>query len=139
MHFAKMSLDAKAIFENVANGKPQATAQMSSRLPNLLISNELISQEQFLIFKSRQKDSGNTVITELTKLGVISEDQIAQFISNYYSLELVDLEKTTGPEPVLQLITKNLIKTYKYIPISGSAKSNLESWVDPSIDYGHEN
>ncbi len=108
---------------------------MSSRLPNLLISNELISQEQYLIFKSRQKDSGNTVITELTKLGVISEDQIAQFISNYYSLELVDLEANTISEQVLKLLSKDFIQKYQVLPISRSGKTLRVALVDPSIDF----
>lgn len=108
---------------------------MSSRLPNLLISNELISQEQFLIFKSRQKDSGNTVITELTKLGVISEEQIAQFISNYYSLELVDLEKVTVPEAVLKLLSKDFIQKYQVLPLSRAGKTLRVALVDPSIDF----
>jgi type IV pilus assembly protein PilB len=101
---------------------------MSSRLPNLLISNELISQEQYLIFKSRQKDSGNSVITELTKLGVISEEQIAQFISNYYSLELVDLEKHTVPEQVLKLLSKDFIQKYQVLPLSRSGKTCASRW-----------
>ena len=41
---------------------------MSSRLPNLLISNELISQEQYLIFKSRQKDSGVEVSAPILEI-----------------------------------------------------------------------
>ncbi len=108
---------------------------MSSRLPNLLISNELITQEQYLIFKSRQKDSGNSVVTELTKLGVISEEQIAQFISSYYSLELVDLEKTTVPEAVLKLLSKDFIQKYQVLPLTRSGKTLRVALVDPSIDF----
>jgi len=108
---------------------------MSSRLPNLLISNELITQEQYLIFKSRQKDSGNSVITELTKLGVISEDQIAQFVSNYYSLELVDLEKVQVPEAVLKLLSKDFIQKYQVLPLSRAGKTVRVALVDPSIDF----
>ncbi len=63
---------------NVANAK----SHMSSRIPTLLLNNNLISQETFLLFKSRQKDSGNSVVTELGKLGVLTEDQIADFLSS---------------------------------------------------------
>ncbi len=135
MHFANNWRDAKAISRNVGNGKQQAQAFMSSRLPNLLISNELITQEQYLIFKSRQKDSGNSVVTELTKLGVISEEQIAQFISSYYSLELVDLEKTTVPEAVLKLLSKDFIQKYQVLPLTRSGKTLRVALVDPSIDF----
>jgi type IV pilus assembly protein PilB len=108
---------------------------MSSRLPNLLINNEMITQEQFLIFKSRQKESGNSVVTELTKLGVISEEQIAQFISGYYSLELVDLETVQIPETVLKLLSKEFIQKYQVLPLSRSGKTLRVALVDPSIDF----
>ncbi|MCC6475555.1 type IV-A pilus assembly ATPase PilB [bacterium] len=108
---------------------------MSSRLPNLLINNEMITQEQFLIFKSRQKESGNSVVTELTKLGVISEEQIAQFISGYYSLELVDMETVQIPEAVLKLLSKEFIQKYQVLPLSRSGKTLRVALVDPSIDF----
>lgn len=135
MHFANSRRDAKGTAQHVDNRKQQATAHMSSRLPNLLISNELITQEQFLIFKSRQKDSGNSVVTELTKLGVVSEDQIAQFISTYYSLELVDLEKIQVPDSVLKLLSKDFIQKYQVLPLSRSGKTLRVALVDPSIDF----
>ena len=74
------------------------------------LNNNLISQEHFLVFKSRQKDSGNTVVTDLSKLGVVTEDQIASFLSTYYGIELIDLEQVEIPEQVLKLLSPDFVQ-----------------------------
>ncbi|MBU0691121.1 type IV-A pilus assembly ATPase PilB [bacterium] len=108
---------------------------MSSRVANLLLNNNLISQEHFLVFKSRQKDSGNSVVTDLAKLGVVSEDQIASFLSTYYGIELIDLEKVEVPEQVLKLLSPDFVQKYQVLPLSRSGKTLRVALVDPSIDF----
>jgi type IV pilus assembly protein PilB len=108
---------------------------MSSRVANLLLNNNLISQEHFLVFKSRQKDSGNSVITDLSKLGVVTEDQIASFLSTYYGIELIDLEKIEVPDSVLKLLSPEFVQKYQVLPLSRSGKTLRIALVDPSIDF----
>jgi type IV pilus assembly protein PilB len=108
---------------------------MSSRVANLLLNNNLISQEHFLVFKSRQKDSGNSVITDLSKLGVVTEDQIASFLSTYYGIELIDLEKLEVPDSVLKLLSPEFVQKYQVLPLSRSGKTLRIALVDPSIDF----
>jgi hypothetical protein len=108
---------------------------MNSRLPNLLLNNNLLSQEQYLIFKSRQKDSGNTVLTELTKLGAVDEEQIASFLASYYDIEKIDLEKLEIPEAVRKLLSPEFIQKYQVLPIKRNGKTLQVALVDPSIDF----
>jgi type IV pilus assembly protein PilB len=108
---------------------------MNSRVPNLLLNNNLISQEQYLLFKSRQKDSGNSVVTELCKLGVISEEQIASFLASYYDLQRVDLDGIDIPETVRKLLSPEFIQKYQALPIKRNGKTLQVALVDPSIDF----
>ena len=108
---------------------------MNSRLPNLLLNNNLLSQEQYLVFKSRQKDSGNTVVTELTKLGVIGEDQITSFLSSYYDMQKLDLEQIDIPEAVRKLLSPEFIQRYQVLPVKRTGKTLQVGLVDPSIDF----
>ncbi len=108
---------------------------MNSRVPTLLLNNNLISQEQYLLFKSRQKDSGNSVVTELCKLGVINEDQIASFLASYYDLQRVDLETTEIPENVRKLLSPEFIQKYQALPLKRTGKLLQVALVDPSIDF----
>lgn len=108
---------------------------MSSRIPNLLLSNNLITQEHFLLFKSRQKDSGNSVVMELTKLGVISEEQIADFLSSYYDMPRVDLETEKVLEATRKLLSPDFIQKFQVLPIKKSGKTLQVALVDPSIDF----
>ncbi len=108
---------------------------MNSRVPNLLLNNNLLTQEQFLLFKSRQKDSGHSVVTELAKLGVISEEQIAAFLSSYYDLQMVDLEGIEIPESVRKLLSPEFIQKHQALPVKRNGKTLQVALVDPSIDF----
>ncbi len=108
---------------------------MSSRIPTLLLNNNLIKQEHFLLFKSRQKDSGNSVVTELSKLGVISEDQIADFLSSYYDIPRVELERVEIHESVRKLLSPDFIQKYQALPVKKTGKTLQIALVDPSIDF----
>ncbi len=108
---------------------------MSSRIPNLLLNNSLLSQEQFLVFKSRQKDSGNSVVTDLCKLGVITEEQISAFLSSYYELPQADLEQHDIPEVVRKLLSPEFIQKYQVLPLKRVGKILQVALVDPSIDF----
>ncbi|HEY3296243.1 MAG TPA: type IV-A pilus assembly ATPase PilB [bacterium] len=108
---------------------------MNSRVPNLLMNNSLISQEQYLLFKSRQKDSGNSVVTELCKLGVITEEQIASFLASYYDLQRMDLEGVEVPEVVRKLLSPEFVQKYQALPVKRTGKILQVALVDPSIDF----
>ncbi|RPH95414.1 type IV-A pilus assembly ATPase PilB [candidate division KSB1 bacterium] len=108
---------------------------MNSRIPNLLLNNNLLSQEQYLLFKSRQKDSGNSVVTDLCKLGVVTEDQIASFLAGYYDLQKIDLEGTDIPEAVRKMLSPEFIQKYQVLPVKRSGKTLQIALVDPSIDF----
>ena len=108
---------------------------MNSRIPNLLLNSSLISQEQYLLFKSRQKDSGNSVVTDLCKLGVVTEDQVAQFLAGYYGLEKMDLERVEIPEAVRKLLSPEFIQKYQVLPVKRTGKILQVALVDPSIDF----
>jgi type IV pilus assembly protein PilB len=117
------------------DAKPKRNATMNSRVPNLLLNNNLITQEQYLLFKSRQKDSGNSVVTELCKLGVVTEDQISSFLASYYDLQKVDLEGSEIPEPVRKLLSPEFIQKYEALPLKRTGKTLQVALVDPSIDF----
>ncbi|MBU1707126.1 type IV-A pilus assembly ATPase PilB [bacterium] len=108
---------------------------MASRIPNLLLNSSQITQDHFLIFKSRQKDSGNTVVTELVKLGAVTEEQVSKFIASYYNLAQVDLEEMEIKEEVLRLLSPEFIQKYQAFPIKRNGKSLTVALVDPTIDF----
>jgi type IV pilus assembly protein PilB len=108
---------------------------MTSRIPNLLLNANQITQDNFLVFKSRQKDSGNSVVTELVKLGVVTEDQIAKFVANYYNLPLMDLETVDINDEVLHLLSPEFIQKYQVFPIRRRGKILTIGVIDPTIDF----
>ena len=119
----------------IYDAKQKPVRKMNSRVPNLLLNNNLITQEQYLLFKSRQKDSGNSVVTDLCKLGVVTEDQISSFLSSYYDLQKVDMDGAEIPEPVRKLLSPEFIQKYQALPLKRTGKTLQVALVDPSIDF----
>ena len=116
-------------------GRKRFNRLMNSRIPTLLLNNNLITQEHYLLFKSRQKDSGNSVVTELCKLGVLGEDQIAQFLGGYYDLEVIDVSNIEIPEAVRKLLSPEFIQKYQVLPVKRTGKTLQVALVDPTIDF----
>jgi type IV pilus assembly protein PilB len=134
MRFAKFNGDLVHVANEDAKRKHDSEP-MNSRIPNLLLNNNLISQEQYLLFKSRQKDSGNSVVTDLCKLGVVTEDQIEEFLAGYYGLERMDLERVEVPEAIRKLLSPEFIQKYQVLPVKRTGKMLQVALVDPSIDF----
>ena len=134
MRFAKFNGDLLHDARKDAKRKHDL-GPMNSRIPNLLLNNSLISQEQYLLFKSRQKDSGNSVVTDLCKLGVVTEEQISEFLAGYYGMERMDLERIEIPEAIRKLLSPEFIQKYQVLPVQRTGKMLQVALVDPSIDF----
>ena len=83
------------------------------------------------MFKSKQKDSGNSVVTDLCKLGVITEEQISAFLGSYYELPQADLEQHDIPEAVRKLLSPEFIQKYQVIPLKRVGKILRPRWFAP--------
>lgn len=108
---------------------------MESRIPKLLLNAKIISEEQHKILLTRQKDSGNSVITDLVKMGAITEKQVAKFLSTYFNLPIVDLNKLEIPEEVLKILSPDFVQKYSVIPLKRSGRNLTVALVDPSVDF----
>jgi type IV pilus assembly protein PilB len=108
---------------------------MESRVPQLLLNAKIITEDQYKTLLTRQKDSGNSVITDLVKMGLVTEPQITKFLASYYNLPVVDLNKIEIPPDVIKILSPDFVQKYSVIPLSRSGRNLKVALVDPSIDF----
>ncbi len=108
---------------------------MESRIPQLLLNAKLINEEQHKILLTRQKDSGNSVITDLVKMGAVTEKQVTKFLSSYFNLPVTDLNQLEIPEEVLKILSPDFVQKYSVIPLKRSGRNLTVALVDPSVDF----
>jgi type IV pilus assembly protein PilB len=108
---------------------------MESRIPQLLLNAKIISDDQYKALLAQQKHSGNTIISDLAKMGLVSEMQAAKFLAGYYNLKLVSLDNAEIPEDILKILSTEFVQKYSVIPLKRSGRNLTVAMVDPSIDF----
>jgi type IV pilus assembly protein PilB len=111
---------------------------MESRIPQLLLNAKIITDEQYKTLLIRQKDSGNSIITDLVKMGAVTESQVTQFLANYFDLEdwsVVSSDDIEIPEDVLKILSPEFVQKYSVIPLKRTGRNLTVAMVDPSIEF----
>ncbi len=86
------------------------------RLGDLLVSRNMITQEQLESALSRQKESGKKLGAVLVDDGLVTEDEIAMVLSEQLNLDIVDLQNIYIDEAVATLVPVKLLKKYTMFP-----------------------
>jgi type IV pilus assembly protein PilB len=103
-----------------------------NRLGELLVREKLISLAQLRQAQDEQKKTNTTLSYALAKLGVISDREITDFLSQQYRVETINLEEFEIDEDVVKLIPKDVCQRHGLIPVSRAGSSLIVAMSDPS-------
>ena len=105
---------------------------MSSRIGELLIRLGHISTDQLQQAEETQHQMGCHFSTAIVKLGVLSEQQLLEILSQQYGLTIVSLEECQVDHDVISLIPQQLALKHQLAPIDLSDNTLSVAMVDPS-------
>jgi type IV pilus assembly protein PilB len=97
-----------------------------------LLEADFISKETFEEAVKQQREHGGTLLSWVSKLGELSEDDLAQFLASLYSVKLVDLEETEIDTNLLDLIPADVAARFQVVPIKKSGYLLTIAMADPS-------
>lgn len=103
-----------------------------SRLGELLVRNQLISDNQLANAISEQKKSGVRLGAALVKLGYVQEHDLASFLSKHYGVPSIDLEEFDVDPAVISLIPEEVAQKYQLVPINRAGATLIVAMSDPS-------
>src|SRR5688572_21902957 len=96
-----------------------------NRLGELLVREKLISQAQ-----DEQKKTNTTLSYALARMGIISDREITDFLSQQYRVETINLDEFEIDEDVVKLIPKDVCIRHGLIPVSRAGSSLIVAMSD---------
>ncbi|MBE9502674.1 MAG: type IV-A pilus assembly ATPase PilB [Proteobacteria bacterium] len=105
---------------------------MSSKLGELLVKENLITEDQLKEALTEQKGKGGRLGFHLTKKGIISEDELTTFLSKQYGVPSINLSEFEVDPEVVKLVPFDVAKKYFVIPINRAGSTLILAMADPS-------
>lgn len=103
---------------NTQNGRdnPMAMRRERMRLGDLLIKQDVLTEENLKKALELQKGTGKKIGEVLVENGFITEEMIARALQTQLGLKIIQLTGITIPKEVRNLVSVNLLKKYQCIP-----------------------
>ncbi|MCB1197560.1 MAG: type IV-A pilus assembly ATPase PilB [Deltaproteobacteria bacterium] len=105
---------------------------MSSRIGELLVRSNLISNQQLRKAQEETRKNGKRLGYNLTKLGYIKEEDLSDFLSKQYGVPSINLEEFDIEESIISLIPKDVASKHQVIPVNRSGATLTVAMSDPS-------
>ncbi|MCS6914353.1 MAG: type IV-A pilus assembly ATPase PilB [Myxococcales bacterium] len=106
-----------------------------SRLGELLVRENLISITQLQKALEAQRKSGGRLGQNLTKLGIISEAELTNFLAKQYGVPSINLSEFEIAPEVIALVPPELAKRHQLIPVNRTGQTLIVVMADPSNIY----
>ena len=110
----------------------QFNLQMSAKLGEILVRENLISPQHLREALDYQREHGGRLGFNLVKLGLVSDDMITAVLSRQYGIPSVNLELFQIDESVLRLIPQEVAQKHSVLPLSRVGATLTLAMVDPT-------
>ncbi len=104
----------------------------TNRLGELLVRNQLISDDQLAKAVQEQKKEGIRLGAALIKLGYVQENDLASFLSKHYGVPSINLTEFDVDPAVIALIPPEVVQKYQLVPINRAGATLIVAMSDPS-------
>jgi type IV pilus assembly protein PilB len=105
---------------------------VATKLGQLLIASGILSEQQLKDALALQKKNGGRLGTSLVKLGYITEDNLAAFLSKQYGVSAINLSEYKIEPSILKLIPADMAKKYMILPVARVGATLTIAMADPS-------
>jgi len=105
---------------------------MAAKLGQLLITSNIISEDQLKEAINLQRKEGGRLGTNLIKLGYITEEKLVAFLSRQWGVPAINLSDYRIDPSVLKLIPIEIARKYLIIPVARVGATLTITMADPS-------
>ena len=106
---------------------------MNPRLLDLLVKENLLTQDQAGKAVAEQRQSGERLATVLTRLGFLTDDEILDFLSRKYGIPVINLGRVEIDPDILQLVRKEIVQKYQVFPVRKVGNTLTLALSDPTV------
>ncbi len=104
----------------------------TNRLGELLVRNQLITDDQLKKAVDEQKKEGTRLGAALIKLGYIQEADLSTFLSRHYGVPSINLSEFDVDPAVIEVVPPDVAQKYQMVPINRAGATLIVAMADPS-------
>jgi type IV pilus assembly protein PilB len=105
---------------------------MADKLGQLLVKNNIITEEQLLGALEQQKKEGGRIGSNLIKLSFITEETLIAFLSRQYGVPSITLSANDVDPSIVKFIPYEVAHKYQIFPVGKNGATITVAMVDPS-------
>ncbi len=105
---------------------------MSHRLGDVLVKSGRITTEQLQQGLALQKEKGGRIGSALVKIGVLSEKELVEFLSQHFGVPAIDLGRVEVDESVIKIIPADVARKYTILPVAKVGAKITLAMIDPT-------
>jgi type IV pilus assembly protein PilB len=106
---------------------------VNPRLLELLVKEDLLTQDQAAKAVTDQRRSGERLATVLTRLGFVGEDELLDFLSRKYGIPVINLGRVEVDPDILRLVRKEIVQKYQVFPVRKVGNTLTLALSDPTV------
>jgi type IV pilus assembly protein PilB len=111
---------------------------MSLDIAELLLRSERLTPEQFQKVKKQRESSGEPADSCLVKLGLVTEQDLVEFLAAQFKVPAADLKALDADRSVLDLVPHEICSRFNVIPIRRQGRALHLAMSDPTNIYAVE-
>jgi MSHA biogenesis protein MshE len=116
----------------------EAQQRKRIRLGDLLVEQNLITEDQLMNALQEQRKQGKKLGRTLVDLGLITEDQILQALSRQLRIDLVDLQHFNFRPELVKLLPETMARRYRAIILDQQGNETLIGMADPTDLFAYD-
>jgi twitching motility protein PilT len=107
------------------------TEKQRSRIGEMLLDDDLITQEQLAKALDSQIQRGGRLGSILEDMGYVDNDTLLNVLSKQYNLPFINLFEVKIPPDIMRLVPFELVRTYKVLPLNKSGDTVSLAMISP--------
>ena len=105
---------------------------MNERIGELLVQKDLLTPDQLRRAKDEAGATGTRLGFQITKLGYIEENTLAEFMSMEYGVPSINLDEFDIDPEVVRLIPEDVAVKHTILPVNRAGSTLIIATADPS-------
>jgi MSHA biogenesis protein MshE len=122
----------------MADAKTATEPKKKVRIGDLLVQNEVITEEQLMTALREQKSSGRKLGRTLIDLGYVEEDNLLNFLSRQLDIPFVQLRHFQFNNDLVKRLPETLARRFRSIVLSEQNSELLVGMADPMDIFAYD-
>ncbi len=106
--------------------------KLKMRLGDLLVQEQIISEEQLVLALAEQRNTGHKLGRTLIELAYISEEQLLHFLAQQLNIPFLDISRRVIPSEVVNLLPEVQARRYRALVVEDLGDYVVVAMSDPA-------